>query len=105
MMMVNRDGVSSLAVMKKTRIMTVMRIGRVTIALVLAAIAAGGAALVQYRSSPSAAAATFSDCKDCPRMVVVPAGEFTMGSPADELYRGAEAQHRVVIAKPFALGA
>ena len=38
-------------------------------------------------------------------MIAVPAGEFMMGSPADELYRGAEAQHRVVIAKPFALGA
>ena len=37
-------------------------------------------------------------------MVVVPAGTFTMGSPNTELYRGAENQHRVTIAKPFALG-
>lgn len=43
--------------------------------------------------------AEFKDCADCPRMVVIPAGEFTMGSPPSEL--GAEAQHRVTIAAPF----
>jgi formylglycine-generating enzyme required for sulfatase activity len=35
-------------------------------------------------------------------MVVIPAGEFTMGSPPSEL--GAETQHRVTIAAPFAVG-
>src|SRR5580700_3333535 len=45
----------------------------------------------------------FEDCADCPRMVIVPAGEFTMGSPPSEQYRGAEAQHRVTIAAPFAV--
>ena len=35
-------------------------------------------------------------------MVTLPGGEFTMGSPTDELYRGAETQHRVVI-PPFAM--
>jgi formylglycine-generating enzyme required for sulfatase activity len=43
----------------------------------------------------------FIDCSDCPRMVVVPAGEFTMGSHPSE--GGAEAQHRVTIATPFAV--
>jgi formylglycine-generating enzyme required for sulfatase activity len=43
----------------------------------------------------------FRDCGDCPTMVVVPAGEFTMGAPAIEL--GGEAQHRVTIATPFAV--
>jgi formylglycine-generating enzyme required for sulfatase activity len=43
----------------------------------------------------------FEDCAGCPRMVVIPAGEFTMGSPPSQL--GAEAQHRVTIAKPFAV--
>jgi formylglycine-generating enzyme required for sulfatase activity len=43
----------------------------------------------------------FEDCSECPRMVVIPAGEFTMGSPPSE--QGAEAQHRVTIAKPFAV--
>jgi formylglycine-generating enzyme required for sulfatase activity len=28
---------------------------------------------------------SFKDCPECPEMVVVPAGSFTMGSPADEL--------------------
>jgi len=36
-------------------------------------------------------------------MVPIPAGEFTMGSPPSELYRGAETQHRVTI-PAFALG-
>jgi formylglycine-generating enzyme required for sulfatase activity len=43
----------------------------------------------------------FRDCDDCPTMVVVPAGEFTMGAPAAEL--GGEAQHRVRIEAPFAV--
>ena len=84
-----------------------MRAGITTILLVLAVTAVAGAALVKYGPSargPSAASKSFSDCKDCPQMIVVPAGEFTMGSPPDELYRGAEAQHRVTIPAPFALG-
>jgi formylglycine-generating enzyme required for sulfatase activity len=43
----------------------------------------------------------FRDCADCPTMVVIPAGEFTMGAPAIEL--GGEAQHRVRIEAPFAV--
>jgi len=37
-------------------------------------------------------------------MVVIPAGEFTMGSPDSEPFRAAETQHRVTIAAPFAVG-
>src|ERR1700694_3900604 len=33
----------------------------------------------------------FRDCAGCPQMVVIPAGEFTMGSPPSE--QQAEAQH------------
>src|SRR5438477_7864198 len=40
----------------------------------------------------------FRDCAECPHMVVIPAGEFTMGSPPAE--QNAETQHRVTIAKP-----
>src|SRR5580704_8211489 len=45
----------------------------------------------------------FKDCADCPQMVVIPAGKFTMGAPATEQGAGAEAQHRVTIATPFAV--
>ncbi len=43
----------------------------------------------------------FRDCAECPEMVVMPAGEYTMGSPPAE--QGAETQHRVTIAVPFAV--
>ena len=48
----------------------------------------------------------FQDCPDCPRMVVIPAGEFTMGSPASEPGRAVDEgpQRQVQIAQPFALG-
>jgi formylglycine-generating enzyme required for sulfatase activity len=50
-----------------------------------------------------AAPTAFKDCAGCPQMVVIPAGEFIMGSPPSEQYRGAETQHRVTIAYPFAV--
>jgi len=55
---------------------------------------------------PADAPAPGRDCADCPEMVLIPAGTFTMGSPAGEAQRyDAEGpQHRVTIAKPFALG-
>lgn len=61
------------------------------------------------KAKPSAkpgSAASFRDCKECPEMVTVPAGSFTMGSPENEperqIYEGP--QHKVTIAKPFAVG-
>lgn len=47
--------------------------------------------------------ASFRDCAECPEMIAIPAGQFTMGSPPSEMYRGAEAQHRVRI-PAFAIG-
>src|SRR5262249_20757727 len=38
----------------------------------------------------------FKECAECPLMVVIPAGEFTMGSPSAE--QGAEKEHRVTLA-------
>ena len=52
----------------------------------------------------------FRDCPECPEMVVVPAGSFMMGSPAEEEggprsdQRHERPQHRVEFAAPFAIG-
>lgn len=55
----------------------------------------------------------FKDCRDCPEMVVVPAGSFTMGSSDPETIReGLEPDarrreqpaHTVTLARPFAIG-
>jgi len=47
----------------------------------------------------------FRDCPDCPEMVVIPAGTFTMGSPASEMDRRTdEGPQRQVRVKSFALG-
>src|SRR4029078_1469156 len=71
---------------------------------VFAALAAGALTAIGISGSSRAASnPSFADCAQCPQMVNVAAGEFTMGSPASELYRGAEAQHRVKI-PAFALG-
>jgi len=49
---------------------------------------------------------TFRECANgCPEMVVIPAGEFQMGSPETEKLRSdGETQHKVTISKPFAAG-
>jgi formylglycine-generating enzyme required for sulfatase activity len=49
---------------------------------------------------------SFMECaKDCPEMIVVPDGEFTMGSADEENSRNdnQRPQHRVIFAKPFAV--
>jgi formylglycine-generating enzyme required for sulfatase activity len=76
--------------------------------------------------SAAATKGAFRDCENCPQMVVIPAGEFVMGSPPGEVAFVAnqgspirnvpdlsgflkftaereQPQHRVVIAKPFAV--
>jgi formylglycine-generating enzyme required for sulfatase activity len=49
---------------------------------------------------------TFRECSDCPEMVVVPAGSFTMGSPAGAKDRSETEgpQHTLTIGRPFAVG-
>ena len=66
---------------------------------------------VQVTPVPTLVPSTvFRDCPDCPEMVVVPAGSFTMGSPESEPQReswqkGTESpQLKVTIAQPFGVG-
>ena len=50
---------------------------------------------------------TFKDCDVCPEMVVIPPGEFIMGSPPEEkydVYKWERPQHSVRIASAFAVG-
>ncbi len=49
---------------------------------------------------------SFKECSQCPEMVVVPVGSFTMGSPGSEEGRDNDEgpQHPVRIGKPFAVG-
>ena len=48
----------------------------------------------------------FRDCGECPAMVVVPAGEFVMGSPPSEEHRknNEGPQNLVTIGETFAVG-
>ena len=54
----------------------------------------------------SGAGRVFRDCPACPEMVVLPAGEFIMGSPESEKGRNKDEgpQRKVVLAQPFAVG-
>ena len=50
---------------------------------------------------------TFRDCATCPEMVVVPAGEFMMGTPEEKIGKwntDERPQHQVTISRPFAVG-
>ena len=49
---------------------------------------------------------TFKECDKCPEMIVVPAGSFMMGSPANELNRNHNEgpQHGVTFARQFSVG-
>jgi formylglycine-generating enzyme required for sulfatase activity len=49
---------------------------------------------------------SFKDCANCPEMAIAPSGSFMMGSPKDEPehQKEEEPQHKVTIAKPFAVG-
>ncbi len=72
-------------------------------AAILVLVSGGHAASERHAPRPGA---EFRDCPQCPEMVVVPAGNFIMGSPETENDRlGNEGpQHWVSIVKPFALG-
>ena len=56
--------------------------------------------------APYRAGDVFQECRECPEMVVIPPGEFTMGSPLSEAGRKKDEgpQHKVTLARPFAVG-
>lgn len=71
-------------------------------------VAPTGAVAAYARPGPDAlpeAGVRFTSCPDCPEMVVIPAGRFTMGSPDDEVGRGRDEGPRQIIdiAAPFAV--
>lgn len=46
----------------------------------------------------------FRDCADCPEMVVVPLGRYTMEETRADTPRGREQRRRITISRPFAVG-
>jgi hypothetical protein len=70
--------------------------------VVLALAALGAAPAFAQRSASTQAklapGQTFTECRHCPEMIVVPAGRFTMGSPAGEPERREnERQHEITL--------
>jgi formylglycine-generating enzyme required for sulfatase activity len=86
--------------------MTPSRLSLLTATTIGALITFGPA---QAQSAGAADAASppghiFKECRNCPEMIVLPPGTFTMGSPADEpLRRENEAQRTISIRRAFAM--
>ncbi|MEM9628987.1 MAG: SUMF1/EgtB/PvdO family nonheme iron enzyme [Pseudomonadota bacterium] len=62
--------------------------------------------IYSYQRATAKAGESFRDCDFCPKMVVIPAGRFVMGSPADEELRSDTEgpQHEVTMGLPYAMG-
>ena len=69
-------------------------------------VGAARACLARLRDDSRPSRPVFRDCPECPEMVVVQAGKFTMGSPKGEKGRESDEgpQRRVTIRRPFAVG-
>ena len=70
------------------------------------ALAAGGSVGVEPKALPNLAVFTDVHTSWCPQMVILPPGEFIMGSPDSDkdAYPDEKPQHRVVIGYRFAIG-
>jgi formylglycine-generating enzyme required for sulfatase activity len=66
----------------------------------------GGGESPVVGSATRRAGESFRDCDQCPEMVVIPGGNFMMGSPESEEGRSGDEgpQHPVTFARPFAVG-
>lgn len=72
--------------------------------ILLLTLAAAGAAVSCAGAQGAPEGQALTECRNCPEMVVLPAGEFLMGSPETESGRRAnEPQRRVTIPRPFAI--
>lgn len=78
---------------------------RALLMLCLATLLANLAPLTAHAATAPAPGKVFKDCKNCPEMVVLPAGSYLMGTPEDEIGREGDEgpQHTVTFAKPFAM--
>ena len=66
--------------------------------------AALGMSAVEASDARLKSGATFSDCsRDCPEMIVLPAGDFVMGSPEGVGSNQERPSHKVTIAEPIAV--
>lgn len=72
-----------------------------TAMLLVAAVSLAGCAM----DGPPTSGKAFRDCADCPEMLVVPAGSFTMGSPESAPVRDSDEgpERQVTLARPFAV--
>ncbi|GAB2175712.1 hypothetical protein DLREEDagr8_12700 [Dongia sp. agr-C8] len=70
--------------------------------------ATGGSKSIELTPPPASLkpGVVFRDCKDCPEMVVIPAGSYMMGSPDGEKGRSESEgpQHKETIPRAFAIG-
>lgn len=84
-----------------------MRYRKLSCAFALIAAAPASAAAPPPSAVSSQPGAKFRECRDCPDMVVLPAGAFIMGSPdtEKERFKNEGPQHRVTIPRPFAMAA
>lgn len=76
-----------------------------TIRILLGFVFAWATSFAAFAQAPNPGT-VFRDCPDCPEMVVVPPGSFTMGSPPSEQGRDSDEgpQHAVTISRQFAAG-
>lgn len=74
--------------------------------LALACLAIVAPAAAAGRNKAPKPGEKIKDCGNCPELVVLPAGSFLMGSPADEAdRRDNEKQRTITFSKPFAMAA